>query len=119
MPILEAGEVNMVLTGHSHIYERSMLIDGAYATPTVADGVVLDDGDGHMHGDGAYQKSAGLHAHQGVAQLVIGHGGQNLPAFNGLDVLRVAQFRSRKSEGSVGESHRGSAERQTTQTHRA
>ena len=39
-----------MLTGHSHIYERSMLIDGAYHTPTIADGVVLDDGDGDPKG---------------------------------------------------------------------
>ncbi len=75
MPVLEAGGVDVVLTGHSHIYERSMLIDGAYQTPTVADGVVLDDGDGDPKGDGAYRKSKGLHPHQGTVQVVTGHGG--------------------------------------------
>ena len=45
MPILEAGGGDLVLAGHSHTYERSMLIDGAHATPTTADGVVFDDGD--------------------------------------------------------------------------
>jgi len=91
MPILEAYGVDMVLTGHSHIYERSMLIDGAYATPTVADGVVLDDGDGHVHGDGAYHKSAGLNAHEGVAQLVIGHGGTNLSRKGAMPIMRRVQ----------------------------
>ncbi|QDS96493.1 Alkaline phosphatase precursor [Roseimaritima multifibrata] len=75
MPVLEAGGVDLVLTGHSHIYERSMLIDGAYQTPTTATGVVLDDGDGDPQGDGAYRKSKGLHAHQGTVQVVAGHGG--------------------------------------------
>ncbi len=75
MPILEAGGVDLVLTGHSHIYERSMLIDGAYQTPTTADGVVLDDGDGDPDGDGPYRKSKGLHAHQGTIQVVTGNGG--------------------------------------------
>ena len=60
MPILESGGVDLVLTGHSHIYERSMLMDGAYATPTVAEGVILDDGDGDPHGNRSYRKSAGL-----------------------------------------------------------
>ena len=54
MPILESGGVDIVFTGHSHIYERSMLIDGAYATPTVSEGVILDDGDGNPNGDGPY-----------------------------------------------------------------
>ncbi|MGJ8696740.1 MAG: metallophosphoesterase [Verrucomicrobiaceae bacterium] len=75
MPILESGGVDIVFTGHSHIYERSMLIDGAYDTPTVADGVVLDDGDGDPEGDGAYRKSEGLNPHNGVVQIVAGHGG--------------------------------------------
>jgi len=75
MPILEAGGVDLVLTGHSHIYERSMLIDGAYQTPTIAEGVVLNDGDGSPIGDGPYRKSKGLHAHQGTVQVVTGNGG--------------------------------------------
>lgn len=75
MPILESGGVDLVFTGHSHIYERSMLIDGAYATPSVAEGVILDDGDGDPKGDGAYRKSAGLEPHNGTVSIVTGHGG--------------------------------------------
>jgi hypothetical protein len=78
MPILEGGGVDLVLAGHSHIYERSMLIDGAYATPTVADNVVLDDGDGDPAGDGPYKKSAGLKPHDGTVAVVAGHGGTSL-----------------------------------------
>ena len=78
MPILEAGGVDLVLTGHSHIYERSMLIDGAYHTPSIIDGVVLDDGDGDPQGDGPYKKSAGLKPHQGTVQVVTGHGGASV-----------------------------------------
>lgn len=75
MPILESGGVDLVFTGHSHIYERSMLIDGAYHTPSIAEGVVLDDGDGDPAGDGAYRKSAGLQPNNGAVQIVTGHGG--------------------------------------------
>ena len=78
MPILESSGVDLVLTGHSHIYERSMLIDGAYDTPTTAENHVLDDGDGDAKGDGSYKKSPGLHPHQGNVQMVIGHGGTGL-----------------------------------------
>src|SRR4030095_10302026 len=46
MPILDSGGVDLVLTAHSHIYERSMLVDSAYATPTVAAGVIPNDGEG-------------------------------------------------------------------------
>ncbi|NWK55944.1 metallophosphoesterase family protein [Verrucomicrobiaceae bacterium N1E253] len=78
MPILESSGVDLVLTGHSHIYERSMLIDGAYDTPTTAENHVLDDGDGHHQGDGSYQKSPGLKPNEGTIQIVTGHGGQGL-----------------------------------------
>ena len=75
MPILENGGVDLVLSGHSHIYERSMLIDGAYQTPTTAQGVVLDDGDGDPSGDGPYRKSGKVTPHNGTVAIVTGHGG--------------------------------------------
>ena len=74
MPILEAAGVDLVLTGHSHVYERSMLIDGAYHTPTHNHGVVLDDGDGNPQGHGAYHKSEGLTPRNGTVAIVAGHG---------------------------------------------
>ena len=88
MPIVEAGGVDLVLTGHSHTYERSMLIDGAYATPTVSENVVLDDGDGDPNSDGAYQKSAGLHPHEGLVQVVAGNGGQTLGRTGSMPVMK-------------------------------
>ena len=76
MPILEEGGVDLVLCGHSHIYERSMLIDGAYQTPTTAEGVILDDGDGRPDGDGAYRKSAAITPHNGTVAVVTGQIGR-------------------------------------------
>ncbi len=78
MPIIESGGVDLVLTGHSHAYERSMLMDGAYATPTVSENVILDDGDGDPQGDGAYRKSEGVNPHEGTVQVVAGNAGANL-----------------------------------------
>lgn len=75
MPILESKGVDLVLSGHSHIYERSMLIDGAYANPTTAKGVVFDDGNGDPKGDGAYLKSEKTTPRNGTVALVTGHGG--------------------------------------------
>jgi len=88
MPILEAGGADLALTGHSHIYERSMLIDGAYQTPTIADRVILDDGDGDPKGDGAYRKSKGLHAHQGMVQVVTGNGGAKVSRLGTSPVMK-------------------------------
>ena len=78
MPILESGGIDVIYTGHSHIYERSMLIDGAYHTPSIAEGVVLDDGDGDPNGDGSYKKSEGLKPNNGTVHIVAGNGGTGL-----------------------------------------
>ena len=89
LPILESGGVDLVLTGHSHIYERSMLLDGAYSTnATVAENNILDDGDGDPRGDGAYQKRPGLHAHEGAVQVVAGHSGASLGRVGTSPVMR-------------------------------
>jgi hypothetical protein len=88
MPIIEAGGVDLVLTGHSHIYERSMLMDGAYGTPTVAENFILDDGDGDPEGDGPYRKSEGIHAHGGTIQVVAGHAGTTLGRVGNMPVMR-------------------------------
>jgi len=88
MPILEAGGVDVVFTGHSHIYERSMLMDGAYESPTVAQYFILDDGDGDPDGDGAYRKSQGLHPHEGTVQVVTGHGGTGVSRKGTMPVMK-------------------------------
>ncbi len=78
LPILEAAGVDLVLSGHSHIYERSFLVDGAYDTPTTALGHIVDSGDGRVSGDGPYLKSSGLQANDGAVYVVAGHGGRSL-----------------------------------------
>ncbi len=79
MPIVESGGVDLVLAGHSHIYERSMLIDGVYgSTNSVAENNVLDDGDGDPEGDGAYRKSRGIHPHEGTVAIVAGNAGASI-----------------------------------------
>jgi hypothetical protein len=75
LPILEAAGVDLVLGGHSHIYERSYLLDGGYQTPSVADMGVLDASDGRPLGDGPYAKPPGVTGHEGTVYVVAGHGG--------------------------------------------
>ena len=49
---------DLVMSGHSHSYERSYLLDGHYGDSLTLDPVnnVLDPGDGKETGDGAYEK---------------------------------------------------------------
>ena len=74
VPRLEDGGVDLVLTGHSHSYERSYLLDSHYGTSsTLAAAMKKDDGNGAIGGDGAYVKQPG--AHQGALYAVVGSSG--------------------------------------------
>jgi hypothetical protein len=75
-PIFEARGVDLVLAGHSHGYERSMLIDGHYGPSTsFSASMIKDAGDGHIDGDGAYVKPPGLVPHEGTVYMVLGVSG--------------------------------------------
>ncbi|MGE0822341.1 MAG: Ig-like domain-containing protein [Candidatus Binatia bacterium] len=76
LPILEAGGVDLVLSGHSHSYERSYLLNGHYGSSnTLAASMILDNGSGR-EGDtgGAYGKPSGV-ANQGTVYAVAGSSG--------------------------------------------
>lgn len=77
LPILEANGVDLVLAGHSHIYERSRLLNGATKTPVVMDGGQFKDrGSGREDsGTGPYRKFYGLNPNDGTVYVVAGHGG--------------------------------------------
>ena len=59
LPVLESWGVDLVLSGHSHSYERSFLIDGHYGTSsTFTSAMKKNLGGGRENIDGAYMKSA-------------------------------------------------------------
>lgn len=78
LPILETGGVDLVLSGHSHCYERSMLLDGHYGTSNpLAAGMIVDGGDGRTTGTGAYRKPlTGPRGNHGAVYCVSGSAGQ-------------------------------------------
>ena len=77
VPLLERYGVDLVLTGHSHAYERSYLIDSHYGlSDTFTDAMKKNPGDGSATGDGAYQKPATVGApHAGAVYVVAGTAG--------------------------------------------
>ncbi|MAQ16598.1 MAG: hypothetical protein CMN30_17620 [Sandaracinus sp.] len=72
LPILESYGVDLVIAGHSHIYERSYQVRGAYDTPTTSAGYIVDSGDGWLRGDGPYD------ALRGTVYVTAGHGGAGI-----------------------------------------
>ena len=78
LPILEDYGVDLVLSGHSHSYERSFLIDSHYGlSSTFVSAMKKDGGSGQVDGTGAYRKgTAGMAPHEGAVYAVAGSSGQ-------------------------------------------
>lgn len=77
LPILEDYGVDLVLSGHSHSYERSYLIDGHYGTSDTFDtNTMLINGGNGREGSptGEYSKLNG--PHQGTVYVVAGSSGK-------------------------------------------
>ncbi len=85
VPILEAGGVDLVLSGHSHVYERSKLIDGHYGYSTsFIPAMFKNAGNGRESGvgaTGAYLKD--FDAHRGAVYTVAGSSGKATNWTNG------------------------------------
>ena len=99
LPILEQAGVDLVLTGHSHSYERSFLIDGHYGgSSTFSSAMKKDGGSGRIDGTGAYEKPTdGLAPREGAVYAVAGSSGQ---ASGGL-LNHPAMYISLNSLGSM------------------
>lgn len=77
VPILEEYGVDLLLSGHSHSYERSPLIDGYYGSSgQLEPWMILNPGDGDPAGDGAYEKATVRAGHDGSVYVVAGSSGQ-------------------------------------------
>jgi acid phosphatase type 7 len=96
LPILEAHGVDLVLSGHSHAYERSVFLNGHYDTSdTLTPAMVIDGGDGQTEGDGAYAREAGSTA--GAVYVVAGSSGKT----SGGDLDHPAMYISLDQLGSM------------------
>ena len=97
LPILEQYGVDLVLTGHSHVYERSFLLDGHYGYSSDFEASsVLDAGNGHAdEPGGAYGKDPG--ANHGAVYCVAGSSGQR----GGGSLNHPAMFVSLNELGSM------------------
>ncbi len=103
LPLLEAGGVDLVLSGHSHAYERSQFINGHYGFSTSFNSTnVVQPGSGReTNGLGAYRKPDGLGepplGHRGTIYTVAGSSGQT----SGGTLNHPAMFFSESALGSL------------------
>jgi len=99
LPILESYGVDLVLSGHSHSYERSYLIDSHYGSSSSFSEVMkLDGGDGKKTGDGSYEKTVQVQqANNGAVYVVAGSSGK----ISGGTLNHPAMYASINRLGSV------------------
>jgi 3',5'-cyclic AMP phosphodiesterase CpdA len=79
LPVLENYGLDLMLTGHSHCYERSYLLDGHYGYSKTLDKKAhfKSSKDGREDGAGVYTKpSRGPAPHEGAVYVVAGSSGQ-------------------------------------------
>lgn len=99
LPILEKYGVDLVLSGHSHSYERSFLLRGHFGTSgTLTSAMILDSGNGRTSGDGAYDKSPTGNGTNGTVYTVAGSSGKVGTVF---PVKHPAMYNLRQILGSV------------------
>lgn len=78
IPILEQYGVDLIMNGHSHSYERSMLIDGHYGdSDSFSLSHVKDHGSGDFPNSCPYHKNVEqTESHQGTVYCVMGNSGK-------------------------------------------
>lgn len=81
LPMLEAGGVDLILAGHSHVYERSGFVDGYYGTSADFDAArdLKQTGTGRPEEGGAYVKPLARTPHAGEVVVVAGSSGKVPP----------------------------------------
>jgi hypothetical protein len=81
LPILDSTGVDLVLSGHSHSYERSYLLNGHYGlSTTLTAAMKVGPGDGRVGGSGAYTKAhTAQHPFEGAIYTVAGSSSKSDP----------------------------------------
>jgi len=103
VPILESYGVDLVLCGHSHVYERSFMVDGHYGfSHTFLESMKKNSGNGREDGDGPYTKpTIGPAPHEGTVYMVVGCSGVTTPSDVTWGLNHQAMYFGESQLGSV------------------
>jgi len=72
VPILESYGADLILSGHSHSYERSYQLHGHYgSSDSLTPDMIVNGGDGHINRNGPYMKAS-----TGTVYIVLGSSGK-------------------------------------------
>lgn len=79
IPVLESFDIDLVICGHSHVYERSFLINGHYGNSASFDpfSMLKDGSNGNFILGNAYIKDTLNNNDEGTVYVVCGNGGSS------------------------------------------
>jgi hypothetical protein len=86
IPVLEDYDVDMVICGHSHVYERSKLINGHYGNSSSFNppSMLIDGSSGDLYSGTPYLKDSTVNTSDGTVYVVCGNSGssESTPTLN-------------------------------------
>ena len=78
VPLLESFDVDMIICGHSHVYERSFLMHGHYGlSNSITPSMILNNTNGNKAQGNAYIKNDFATGPQGTVYAVVGNAGSS------------------------------------------
>lgn len=102
LPVLESYDVDLVVCGHSHVYERSKLLHGHYDySNTLTPAMVLNNTNGNRAQGNAYTKNTFATTPQGTVYAVVGNSGSSESGINNTHPVMEYTFSGSGSYGSL------------------
>lgn len=101
IPVLESYDVDVVVCGHSHVYERSYLIGGHYGNSGSFDPgtMLLDGSNGNLSQGNAYMKDSSYSTPEGTVYVVCGNSGSSE---SGADLNHPVMVFTHGGSGAMG-----------------
>ena len=102
LPILESYNVDLIVCGHSHVYERSKLINGHYGySNTLTPAMILNNSNGNRAQGNAYTKNEFANTPQGTVYAVVGNSGSSVSGVNNTHPVMEVTYNGSGAYGSL------------------
>jgi hypothetical protein len=102
LPILESFGVDMIICGHSHVYERSYMLNGHYGlSNSLSPTMILDNSNGNKAQGNAYIKNDFASLPQGTIYSVVGNSGSSEDTIFGNHPVMASSYTGSGNCGSL------------------
>lgn len=102
VPVLEQFDIDMIICGHSHVYERSYLLHGHYGqSNSLTAAMILDSSNGNRAQGNAYVKNPSASVPQGTVYSVVGNAGSSEDTIFGSHPVMASSYTGSGNCGSL------------------